>query len=125
MNELYEIPRYTTYEISGLLRKKMKNVTNVEEYCERNSIDKELLKVMLKETKVFSFEMYTIAGQILNMTIDELTVAEDSSIQKKFRKKLKCENIDIKDELAIAEFLFNEIVINAKLNSGLGSEINE
>lgn len=125
VNDIYEIPRYTTYEISNLLRLKLNQITNVEEYCRTNLINKDLLAVMLEETKIFSVEMYEIAGQILNMTLDDLTAVEDSSVQTKFRKKSKCSSIDIKEEIELADLLFNEIVINAKLNSGFGSEKNE
>lgn len=72
-SEVFEIPKYTTHEISNLVSKQVHEFKGVEGLCKALNIDKQLVRVILSSPKVFSVEMYDIASKILNKSFDELT----------------------------------------------------
>jgi hypothetical protein len=110
------IPKYTSYEIVCLINKELSK-SNIDEICKKNNIDKETLEVILKGPKILSLEMYKIVSKILKKSIKELTKIDTIDVKTSFRKSKKCSIDDIKKDLDLANMLFNEIIINAKLNA--------
>lgn len=111
------MPKYTSYEIAYLLNEKLLKFKNIKELCTKYDVNEKLLQTILKKPKLLSLEMYKVASKILEKPIKELTLIEISSVKTSFRKSEKCSIVDIKSDLDLANMLFNEIVINAKINT--------
>lgn len=120
MNDKYviesSIPKYTVNNIVIMIKDKLKNI-NKEEYCKNHDIDYDMLKDILLEPNFMSYNMYVTASRILDISIDELTVFDETKKTINFRKLKNCSTEDITSDLDFAKLLFNEIIINAKLNN--------
>lgn len=110
------IPKFTVNNIVQMINEKLKN-SNKEEYCKNNNIDYDMLNDILLEPNFMSYNMYVIASKILNKTIDELTELKESKKTVNFRKLKNCNIEEITTDLDFAKLLFDEIIINAKLNN--------
>lgn len=110
------MPEYTSYEISYLLNEKLSKFHDIDELCKHYDVDKEVLQVILRGPKLLSLEMYKVASKILEKPIEELTEIKMSNMKTSFRKSEKCLIEDIKEDLDLANMMFNEMVINAKIN---------
>ncbi len=84
--EIHEIPKYTQYEISTLISRKIEELSDSPtSFAQRYNISEELLLDIIGERVVFNLEHYDVAGKTLNLSIDELLSSVEYSEKTFFR----------------------------------------
>lgn len=73
-------PKYFSYELVTMVKEKVNKFNSIKECAEHYKVDEELLKVVLKNPLVLSYDMYKLISVILNKTIKELTELEDMTV---------------------------------------------
>lgn len=106
-------PKYTKYEISKLVKDKFKQSNlSKDEFCKEFNITKEMLESILTAKISFSKKILNICAIILDKSVSELiSQEEDSPIA--FRSGEI--NEDTKETCEIANYLFNEIIMQDKI----------
>lgn len=109
-------PQYTSYEITRQIKKAVSEYGGIDEIKDKFNVDIEIVKSILNNPKLFSLKMYKVASKILEKTLEELTNIQIDKLQPDFRKCRDCETESVYQELKLANIIFDEIIINKKMN---------
>lgn len=63
-----------------MVKEKVDKFNSTKECAEHYNVNEELLKVVLRNPLVLSYDMYKLISVILNKTIKELTELEDMTV---------------------------------------------
>lgn len=112
----YERPRYTKYEISSMVKKKRKKENlSIIDFAVRHGIS-EMTLVQVEEAKrSFNVSIYKACSKILDIPIKEL-LALDKDKEICYRKEDLCSQQKVKDTIDLANTIFNEMVMQRKMN---------
>ncbi|AYE35328.1 hypothetical protein [Clostridium septicum] len=105
--------KYTSYELVREVKKIVDKYNNVEECAKHYKVSEELIKNILKNSRILTFEMYKVISLMLNKSIKELTEIENVSLIPQFRGLKEEEQVE--DLIEFANNIFEEIIINSKL----------
>lgn len=109
----HERVKYTSYELVKEVKKIVDKYSGVKDCAEHYEISEELIRNILKNPRILTFEMYKVISLMLNKSIKELTKIENVSLVPQFRG-LK-EEKEAKNIIEFADKIFEEIIINSKL----------
>lgn len=73
-------PKYFSYELVTMVKEKVDKFNSVDECAKHYKVDEKLLKVILKNPAILSYDMYKLISVMLDKTIKELTELEDMTI---------------------------------------------
>lgn len=107
--------KYTTYEISALVKKEIDQNKDIT----ISYLNREILDSILNEQEIFTVEMYEMASEILKIPYDELTCVQTENIEKKYRKTVKCNLVQFQEETEFINQLFEFIIYNDKVNKNI------
>ncbi|WP_283672365.1 hypothetical protein [Clostridium perfringens] len=107
--------KYTSSElINKVIEKENISTTkdeDIDRVVEKYELNKEEFKKLLKFPNILSYEMYKIIGKILNKSIKELTEIKTVDLKVDYRRtRIESESGEIKDFLAFANNIFDEII---------------
>lgn len=114
-------PAYTKYEIAKLIReKRCKSNLTSDEFAEKYDTDPSIIECIEKAQRNFNMNIYNICSKILNKSIKELTRFDEEELELNlsFRKEGSvAEDKEAIETVNMANFLFNEMVMQQKLNA--------
>lgn len=106
----YKRPKYTKYEISNLVKTKRKEEDlNTKDFVQKYEIEECMLLDIEKCTRSFNVRIYRACSKILGLTVAGL-VSYDSE------EPIHCENKDVQETVNVANEIFNEIIMQHKIN---------
>ena len=110
-------PKYTPFELSSLVKMKRRE-ENLDQYSFAKKYDVEAQSLIeIEEIKQsFSPNLYLACCKILNMSIEEITGTEEDDLScASFRASADTDNIQ--KTVNLANFLFNEIIMQKRINA--------
>lgn len=113
-------PAYTKYEISKMIRNKREELgLTKEELAEKYDTDPSIIEIIELAKRNFNMNIYNICAKILGKSVQELIKFDEEELE--LCVSLRNEGFDVdgkaKETVDIANYLFNEIVMQHKINS--------
>lgn len=115
INNNFECPKYTRYELAKLVRDKRKeDKLTIDEMASRFDVDNNFWESIENATRVFNVRIYKIISQYLNLSLDELLSKENNNMESiSFRTKENNEEIEF--AVKVANKIFDEMIMQEKI----------
>lgn len=110
-------PKYTPFELSSLVKMKRRE-ENLDKYsfAEKYGVEVQSLIEIEEIKQSFSPNLYLACCKILNMSIEEITSVEEDDLScASFRAFADTDNMQ--KTVNLANFLFNEIIMQKRINA--------
>jgi transcriptional regulator with XRE-family HTH domain len=119
-----ERPRYTRYEMGEELYQKRINLgKSIEQVSKEYSISVEKLNFMEEGKIALSFKDYKFLSEFTSIPFEELMSSQIDSAMLSFRTKDEKDS-SILEAIELADNIFNDFVMQAKINTGLSRGVN-
>lgn len=112
------LPRYTQYEISSLVNEKINN-SNVSPtvFASHHSVSLDVLNEILEGNTIFRMKHYEVAGNILDLTLDDLLKEDSCDSEAYFRTNEYGEEVE--EFVNKVSSLFKEWVYQKKISGDI------
>ncbi len=111
-----ERPKYTRYELAKLVKNKRESLDlSILEVASQHDVEASFWESIENASRTFNVKIYKLIAEFLNMSKTELLAKEvDDMSSISFRAQNETQH-EIKEAIEIANFIFNEMVMQEKI----------